>query len=159
MNAETIKLRPAGPDDCPAVFAWANDPESRAASFHAQMIAFDEHETWFAAAIALRDSVFIIELGHEPAGVARIEAIDGDNAAISINLAPAARGRGLANEAINALVPLARALGFRKLVAQVRADNIPSQRVFEKSGFTREGIEAINGVRAFVFSRETAETE
>ena len=45
------------------------------------------------------------------------------------------------------------------IVAQVRADNIPSQRAFEKSGFTREGIEAINGVRAFVFSRETAETE
>ena len=78
MESETIKLRRAKPNDCGVVFEWANDPETRAASFHTQSIAFDEHETWFAAAITPPDSLFIVESGHEPAGVARIEATDRD---------------------------------------------------------------------------------
>ncbi len=157
MKAETIKLRLAEPNDCRVVFAWANDPETRSASFHTQIIAFEEHEAWFAAAIAGYDSLFIIEAGDEPVGVTRIEAIAGDTAEVSVNLAPVARGRGLAAVAIMALVPRARTRGFRKLIARVRADNTRSQRVFEKSGFSREGIEPVCGTRAFVFSRETAD--
>jgi len=156
MKAEPITLRPAGSADCRIVFRWANDPETRAASFHTQTIAFDEHETWFDAAIAPRDSLFIIEAGHEPVGVARIEAADGDIAEVSINLAPTARGQGLAHTVLNALVPLASARGFRKLLARVRADNLRSQRAFEKSGFTRESVSVINGAQALVFARETA---
>jgi len=159
MESETIKLRRAKPNDCRVVFEWANDPETRAASFHTQSIAFDEHETWFAAAIAPPDSLFIVESGHEPAGVARIEATDRDVAVVSINLAPAVRGRGLANTVINALVPIAYARGFRKLVARIRADNLISQRVFEQCGFARETTEVINGARAFVVSRETTGAE
>ena len=159
MNAATIKLRPAEPNDCHAIFAWANDPETRSASFHTETITLKEHESWFATAIDGPDSLFVIEAQEEPAGVARIEAAGTDRAEISINLAPVARGRGLAGAVIMALIPLARDQGYRQLLARIRADNARSQRVFENCGFTRESTETVNGTSALIFARDTTHSD
>lgn len=159
MNAAAIKLRPAKPSDCHAIFAWANDPDTRSASFHTETIALEEHESWFATAIAEPDSLFIIEAGDEPAGVARIEATENNNAEISINLAPEARGRGLAWAAIMALISLAGHQGYGQLLARIRADNPRSQRVFEKSGFIHESTETVNGTSALIFARDTTDSD
>ena len=51
-----------------------------------------------------------------------------------------ARGRGLATRAVRAVAREAFASGLWRLEAHVRIGNDASERVLERSGFTREGI-------------------
>lgn len=57
-------------------------------------------------------------------------------AEIGYGLVPAARGRGLATEAVDALVAHAFARGARAVRAEVEAGNAPSERVLVRAGFT-----------------------
>jgi RimJ/RimL family protein N-acetyltransferase len=56
---------------------------------------------------------------------------------IGYGLSPAARGRGLATEAVTALVEHARSRGVRAVRAEVDAANEPSMRVLERTGFAQ----------------------
>ena len=50
-------------------------------------------------------------------------------------------GRGLATAAVAAVLEVAwRDLGLHRVEAGTRADNVASQRVLEKNGFTRVGL-------------------
>ncbi len=59
---------------------------------------------------------------------------------IGITLAPAAQGRGLATEAVIALVDAVFAAGRRKVVAYVDVRNERSLALFDRLGFRREGL-------------------
>lgn len=58
-------------------------------------------------------------------------------------LATDAWGRGLATEALAAMVRVAAALGLRQLVAACHPAHVASQRVLEKGGFGRETTQRI----------------
>ena len=61
----------------------------------------------------------------------------GDVAAeIGFALAPSARGRGYATEAVTAVVSWARDQGLGRVVAECDADNLASRAVLERTGFT-----------------------
>jgi RimJ/RimL family protein N-acetyltransferase len=51
-----------------------------------------------------------------------------------------ARGRGVATRVARALAEYALAHGLERVEAVVRTDNVASQRVLERAGFTREGV-------------------
>lgn len=51
-----------------------------------------------------------------------------------------ARGSGIASRAVRALAEHAFGQGIRRLHAVVRLENLPSERVLERAGFTREGV-------------------
>lgn len=55
-------------------------------------------------------------------------------------LFPRARGRGVATKVARALAEYAFTLGIQRVAAYVEVGNIPSERVLERAGFTREGI-------------------
>ena len=55
---------------------------------------------------------------------------------VGYGLVPAARGDGLATEALSAASVTAFASGARAIVADTTLDNVASQRVLEKAGFT-----------------------
>ena len=61
-------------------------------------------------------------------------------AATGYVLARDAWGRGLATEALNATVDIARGAGIERLYAICHADHRASARVLEKCGFAREGV-------------------
>jgi len=62
-------------------------------------------------------------------------------AAIGYWLAPAARGRGVATRAVRLLAAWAFAeVGVARLELTCGPDNVASQRVAERCGFTREGL-------------------
>lgn len=56
---------------------------------------------------------------------------------VGYGLAAAARGRGLATEAVTALIEHARSRGARAVRAEVDLANGPSMRVLERAGFLR----------------------
>jgi RimJ/RimL family protein N-acetyltransferase len=55
-------------------------------------------------------------------------------------LYPRARGRGIATKVARALAEYAFTLGIQRVAAYVEVGNVPSERVLERAGFTREGI-------------------
>jgi RimJ/RimL family protein N-acetyltransferase len=55
-------------------------------------------------------------------------------------LFPRARGRGIATGIARALAEYAFTLGIERVAAYVEVGNVPSERVLERAGFTREGI-------------------
>jgi len=61
-------------------------------------------------------------------------------AATGYVLAKDAWGRGIASEALTAMVDLARAAGVQRLYAICHIDHHPSARVLEKCGFEREAV-------------------
>ncbi|MFN3468337.1 MAG: GNAT family N-acetyltransferase [Novosphingobium sp.] len=54
---------------------------------------------------------------------------------LACSIAPVWRGRGFGAEAARALLPLARTLGYRRIIAFPRSGDRPSLRMLEKAGF------------------------
>ncbi len=63
-------------------------------------------------------------------------------AEVGYDLLPEGRGRGIATRAVRLVARWAfQDLGVRRLELRTHPDNLASQRVAERAGFTREGIE------------------
>jgi RimJ/RimL family protein N-acetyltransferase len=80
------------------------------------------------------------------------EAAEAGTGEIAYVVAPAARGRGIASEAVTLLSAWAFArLGLARLQLSIRPDNVASRRVAEKAGYRYEGtlrsVKLIRGVR------------
>ena len=136
-------LRPATAADSQALFDWRNDALTRAVSGSHAEIDRDAHEAWFLASLASDSrTIYLAEVEGEPAGMVRFDR-EGAAAEVSINLAPAFRGRGFAGEI------LAGAIGsYRdgngipvRLLARIRPDNAPSIRLFAAAGFVPAGAD------------------
>ena len=65
---------------------------------------------------------------------------DGE-AEIGYGMAPSAQGRGVATEAVLAVLGLARRHGMSAVTAQTATDNVASRRVLEKNGFAAAGAD------------------
>ena len=59
---------------------------------------------------------------------------------LGMALAPEARGRGIAPQAIAAVEDEARAIGLRKLLRQGRTDNPGAIAAYERAGYSRVGV-------------------
>jgi RimJ/RimL family protein N-acetyltransferase len=133
-----VSVRPAAEADSVAIWSWRNDPVTRSVSVHTAEIPWADHERWFGGVLVDPDRLLLVgAVEGEPIGVVRFDRQEGEGRwEVSINLAPAARGRGLA-------VPLLRAgrewLGEREKVSEVTAlvrdDNAASQRTFRGAGY------------------------
>lgn len=150
-----ITLRDATSDDTRQVWMWANDPSVRSVSFHPSQIPWSEHERWFAG--RLSDSncrlLIVVEDGLD-VGQIRFECADSE-VEVHVSVAASARGRGVGALALAmACERVAEAFGRRPIVARVMADNIASQRAFEKAGFARAGAVDVSGSAAARFVRE-----
>lgn len=62
-------------------------------------------------------------------------------ATLTLGVAPAWRGHGVATRLLRAAVPWARRVGVEKLRLDVRAGNTAARALYEKEGFVLEGRE------------------
>ena len=66
---------------------------------------------------------------------------DGDDAQVmTIGTATAQQGRGLGAVMLSALVARAREIGAASVLLEVRVDNEPALRLYERAGFARLGL-------------------
>jgi UDP-2,4-diacetamido-2,4,6-trideoxy-beta-L-altropyranose hydrolase len=154
MLSYPFAFRPAEESDCRQVFAWANDPVIRGASFQPQAISWPEHEAWFARTLADPDTRFWIIMlhGDRPAGQVRFVSHN-EEAVISISLAAEYRGAGLGSLVIGtACRRLSAATGISVVHARIRKDNMQSIKSFTRAGFVVESEEAVAGVPALHMS-------
>jgi RimJ/RimL family protein N-acetyltransferase len=123
-------------DDAPGVAAYRSDPD--VALYQGWAVPYTVEK---AVALAGAGQLALRE-GGELVGDAMVAAVAGSPHAveIGITLAPGAQGRGLATEAVVALVDAAFARGRARAIAHVDVRNEPSQRLFDRAGFRREGV-------------------
>jgi [ribosomal protein S5]-alanine N-acetyltransferase len=154
IETERMILRAPRRDDADAIFArYASDPDVT------RYMGFIRHASLQATHEFLDRSER--DWKRDGAGVFLAESRDGATLLGSTGLhletpyramtgylfAKDAWGKGYATEALNAMSRLARDLGIVRLYALTHPENVPSWRVLEKCGFTREGLLR----RCFVF--------
>ena len=143
VSPAAVTLRPADAQDCQRIWLWRNDVETRQASFDSSPIPYESHARWFLDSLRNPDrKIYIVLAAGEAAGMVRLD-LDGQQATVSINLAPEWRGRGVGPLALGSLAELAfGALGIHRLLASVKPDNRASLGAFEKAGFatSRQGM-------------------
>lgn len=159
-----LTLRPATADDAELLLRWANDPLTRAASFHPRPIAAETHRAWLARLlesgagrlwIGMIDDRAIGQVRFDPTGTPPPsgEARPPATVEVSISVAPEARGRGCGRALLAAGLAEARRHGARRFVAYVRPENAVSVALFRGAGFRLAGRGERHGVACLAFRR------
>jgi spore coat polysaccharide biosynthesis predicted glycosyltransferase SpsG len=133
IRSRSVHLREADTADEGQLWEWANDPETRAASFQPEPIPVDEHRRWFADRQQDPDSrIYVAEEGGVPWGVIRFE-----HGRLSVSIDRGWRGQGRAAPLIRAGTRrvFADEPGLEVVRADVRPENRRSQAAFDLAGF------------------------
>lgn len=135
-----IKLRRAADQDSQMIWEWRNHDSVRSTAIDPSPIAWGAHDAWLKLRLTdLSGALLIAEDRGNPSGVLRfdIDAKQGDEALVSIYLAPNQAGRGL-GQAILAACELwlrANLPNIRTLRAQVRPENTASLALFRAASY------------------------
>jgi RimJ/RimL family protein N-acetyltransferase len=149
LAGERVSLRPWGDADLDAMVAICRDPEVARFTRVPEPYTEADARVWIAAQPGRRRDgegvalAIVDRPGAAPVGSIglHVDPADRDVAEIGYNVAPHARGRGLASEALRLVAGWALAewrMGRLQLTTHV--GNAASQRVAEKAGFRREGV-------------------
>lgn len=147
MATFPVRLRAATRNDAALLHAWANDPLTRRMSFSTAPIPWETHLPWLTGRLATPDCR--LSIGEDENGAAlgqvRLDRT-ATTAALSVGLAPEARGRGLAARLVRVAAVECLHSGWCRLVeARVRPENAASLATFRRAGFTDQGLSAGSG--------------
>jgi RimJ/RimL family protein N-acetyltransferase len=145
-----MEFRRADEGDSLDLLAWRNDAATVAASLTGARVAEADHRAWFARVLADSARILLIaEQAGEKIGMVRFDAEADGGWEVSINLAPSARGRGLAANVLAGGIAAGFPAAQRPpLSARVKRSNPASWRIFERCGFVVRREE--DGVGHFV---------
>lgn len=140
-----IELRDVREDDRETLRKWRNLPEVSAYMYTDHVITAEEHNQWFAQAMA--DSTrryWVIVCDGEDVGLANIIDIDKKNSRCSWAFyiaSPTVRGRGIGTFVEYSVVRYVfEELSLNKLCCEVLASNEAVVKMHERFGFKIEGV-------------------
>ena len=137
MNSNNITLREVTELDRELIWQWANDEETRKASYSQAYISWDEHIRWFDSAQRKNNHRFYIAMNgsKKPVGQIRFSSDDKDTI-VSFSVAPDSRRRGYGKEIlVRAAKKLFNETNIEQISAYVKSENMSSLKVFQKAGF------------------------
>ena len=131
-----VRLRRATRRDAYCLWHWANDPSTRAASFHSDRISWEDHVEWLQARLGDPATALLVGITSQGAvGQVRFDKRDGVDE-ISIGVAPEQRGLGIGRLLLRAALRWhARVQPRRPVRARVKSENAASRRMFAGAGF------------------------
>ncbi len=151
MMAHTIMIRPATADDTEDIFNWRNDALTRTMSRNAAEVQWQQHQIWYQQALLDPHRILLMAVNADlPAvkiGMVRFDMIKTEakmeadrahiKAQISINLAPAMRGKSYAKPALHMALDYLweHQAECQMVLAEVKTSNIASQTLFMGCGF------------------------
>lgn len=139
-EAHELRLRPASVADAYLLWLWANDAETRRASFGRAEIEWDAHVAWLAARVRSDAHMILIATARadQPVGVIRFDSVDAwQTARLSYAITAEQRGHGLADALVSAGTARLRELHHSVAIrADVERDNERSLCVFRNAGWT-----------------------
>lgn len=161
LRALGIQFRRATQEDCSLLWYWANDPNTRAASFRSAQISWDEHCEWFNKNLAHDNSLLLIaEESRSPIATIRVQKKKASMGELSITLAPEVRGSGLATYLIrNCECRAATELNLSGIEALIKPENLASRRAFENAGYVLSERAQIGKVSAIRYVRQIVSSE
>lgn len=167
LRAGLLTMRPVTPGDRERLFRWRNDPATRQSAKNTAPIGWEEHVGWFDrryGAGAGRGPGYVALLGHEPIGQFRVDLMGDGEGLVDVTVAPGWRGAGWAGPLIDAgaTATLAAWPQVHRLVAEIRRDNVPSQRAFHAADFDpvdASDVADAGGYTTYARRREVARRE
>lgn len=142
MSAPELSVREAARHDTYALWIWANDPDTRAASRDRPAIPWGDHRSWLEERLkSSKHLVLLAETAEQrPVGTIRFDTVDQWlTARLSYTVAPEARGHGLSRTLVMSGVQRLRLLHPQVAIkADVMSMNVRSRRVFERLGWQQE---------------------
>ncbi len=142
LGLPSLQLRPAHGKDAQALWNWANDPGTRAASFNPEEISWESHLDWLDRQLTSSSvALLLVESSLGRVGSVRFETTPQvpDESVISVNLAPEFRGMGLAPLILESGIDVYCSQGpTRTIVAWIKPENTASIRSFTRAGFKRD---------------------
>ena len=153
---DKLQLRLATSDDLLPLWRLANDRAVRQFSLSPDPITLEEHAAWFQAKLAREETaIWGFDFHGLILATVRYDRVDPQTAEVSLAVAPAFRRRGLGTKLLQRNLRLIRdRLGVKRLRAVVRKENIPSARIFAKTGFQQVNTPEVKGHACQVFERE-----
>jgi RimJ/RimL family protein N-acetyltransferase len=147
IKGNQIRLRLALESDAELIWKWANDPETRSASFSTESISWDNHLQWFNDQLGNPNSLILLGFDEEdhPIGLVRFEITE-HSCIQSENLNPDFRGQGFGWK----LLQTACKIYFTRFNVQeihgfIKKGNIASSKTAQKAGFQKTGTQIVKG--------------
>lgn len=138
-------IRPAIAGDLPAILAIYNDVIQHSTAVYCDdPVSLDDRQNWFAGRQAQGYPVLVAEQDGQVIGYASFGDFRGypgfrHTVEHSVHLSAASRGQGIGSALVQALIPLAAALGKHVMVAGIDAENQGSVRFHQRLGFSEVG--------------------
>ena len=137
-----LTARRAAAEDCALIYNWRTHPAVRAASHDQSDFPFAAHAAWYTAALADPGRAILIleDAGGVACACVRFDRL-GEAARVSIFADPTRIGGGLGAPGLRAAEAwlVAQWPDVRQIVAEIRPDNVRSQRAFARAGYGRRG--------------------
>lgn len=151
--AKDFLIRRVNDHDCRDIWLWRNTHQARAASFHCDPIAYEDHEHWFRKKLEDPCSLlWMAQAGGQKIGYVRHD-IDGSKAVHSVLLNPQFYGMGLGARVIRAadqeFIKLNNALCV--IYAEIQDHHAASINAFAKAGYKLKERIIKNGKKAGVY--------
>ena len=149
-----IKIRSAEENDSKDIFEWRNDPDSISMSLSSKTITWDEHIKWYGSALQNKNILITVcelnDVQNLEIGMVRFDFNTlRNNAVISINLNPIARGKSMGQYCLRAAIHFMQKNNkkFIKIIADIKRENVASIKSFKNAGFYISKINSENKVR------------
>lgn len=127
-------------EDCKRVFSLSNDNLVRANSFNSQPILYENHKIWYEKTVKDSNTLFLLVFDKENfVGQMRFTRKNENDKSciVSLSITPEYRGRGISKAFLNLGIDQVRK-NWENIIsidAEVKSDNIPSNKLFQKIGF------------------------
>lgn len=132
--------------DAEKIFAWRNDPETLAMSYHTEMRDWNtfyrefihSYFNWpslpplFAVVGGQRIAFIRLEPANHPYDTS-IKSCE-----ISINVAPEYRGKGIGTKILNQVNIWIEKQGYKAVLAEIKTENVKSHKAFQKAGYVKD---------------------
>lgn len=152
-----LSFRKATFSDAQLLFDWVNETQVRENSFDTQLISWENHLQWLNSRVKEGSNtvIFIFEENSKPIGQVRFDKKE--NAIfIDYSIDVNERGKGYGREILHlALSAISEYLPNQKIIfAEVKEENLPSLKVFQKLGFVTHQIITYKQNKVIQFKKE-----
>ncbi len=141
---DNLILRAIERKDAPILYEMINDPEIEKMVVGWSLPVSEQRQIQWIDGIKSNDMRYIIELDGSAIGMASITGLDFKNSVSKLNIKikdKENKGKGVGTRTIKLLVKYCfEELNLNCLTANILVYNIPSQKLFEKCGFRKDGI-------------------
>lgn len=137
LRSELLVLRPVDEHDAELLFAWSNDPVTRASSFSSADISWEDHNVWLRARLESSSSFSYIasDRGGREVGLIRFDR-PSKNVEVGVTVAPSQRGQGWGGALVLAgCRRLRQDSGPVRVEARIKPGNVASVRAFVDADF------------------------